>query len=146
MGELKKLGLKPPSRNTVKKIMKEAGHDPGPSNMFIKEFDSIIENSGAEVKKVGPRAANMSAFIERSVQSIQQEALDHFIVFGEDHFNYLVSEYVAYYQTVRPHQSLDNKPLTGNWPDPESGEPPDAEIICHKRLGGLLKHYSRKAT
>jgi putative transposase len=28
MGELKKLGIKPPSRNTVKKIMKEAGHDP----------------------------------------------------------------------------------------------------------------------
>jgi len=114
-------------------------------NMFIKEFDSIIENSGAEVKKVGPRAANMNAFIERWVQSHKQEALDHFIGFGEDHFNYLVSEYVAYYQTVRPHQSLDNKPLTGVWPDPESAEPPDAEIICHKRLGGLLKHYERKA-
>ncbi len=30
MGEIKKLGIKPPSRNTVKKIMKEAGHEPGP--------------------------------------------------------------------------------------------------------------------
>ncbi len=234
MGEIKKLGIKPPSRNTVKKIMKANGHDPGPGtgkgswaeflethaetlyqcdffskriwtptglrqyfvlafihvgsrtvfvtkcsrkpdsawmkeqaeafvehvdtsghkceklihdmdNMFIKDFDSIIENTGAEVKKVGPRAANMNAFVERWIQSIQQEALDHFIVFGEDHFNYLVSEYVDYYQTVRPHQSLDNKPLTGDWPEPESGEPPNGEIICHTRLGGLLKHYERKA-
>ncbi len=31
MGEIKKLGIKPPSRNTVKKIMKEAGHDQAPT-------------------------------------------------------------------------------------------------------------------
>ncbi len=30
MGELKKLGVKPPSRNTVKNILKENGLDPGP--------------------------------------------------------------------------------------------------------------------
>ena len=30
MGELKKLGITPPSRNTVKKILKQAGLEPGP--------------------------------------------------------------------------------------------------------------------
>ena len=30
MGELKKLGIKPPSRNTVKNILKENGLEPGP--------------------------------------------------------------------------------------------------------------------
>src|SRR5690606_16923704 len=30
MGELKKLGIKPPSRNTVRAILKEHGYDPGP--------------------------------------------------------------------------------------------------------------------
>ena len=30
MGELKKLGIKSPSRNTVKRILKEKGFDPGP--------------------------------------------------------------------------------------------------------------------
>ena len=30
MGELKKLGIKPPSRNTVKNILKQSGFDPGP--------------------------------------------------------------------------------------------------------------------
>jgi putative transposase len=30
MGELKKLGIVPPSRNTVKKILKQAGLEPGP--------------------------------------------------------------------------------------------------------------------
>lgn len=31
MGELKKLGIKPPSRTTVKNILKENGFDPGPT-------------------------------------------------------------------------------------------------------------------
>ncbi len=30
MGELKKLGIKPPSRSTIKNILKENGFDPGP--------------------------------------------------------------------------------------------------------------------
>ncbi len=30
MGEIKKLGIKPPSRNTVKNILKQSGFDPGP--------------------------------------------------------------------------------------------------------------------
>ena len=84
-------------------------------------------------------------YIERWVQCMQQEYLDHFIVFGEDHFDYLVSEYVDFYQAVRHHQSLDNKPLTGDWSEPTSGEPLDGEIVCHSRLGGLLKHYEGQA-
>ena len=31
-------------------------------------------------------APNLQAHIERFIQSLQQEALDHFIVFGEKHF------------------------------------------------------------
>lgn len=232
MGELKKLGIKPPSRNTVKSIMKANGHDPGPNtgkgswaefvkmhaetlyqcdffskniwtptgrrqyfvlaflhvgsrqvfvskacrkpdtawmkeqatafveyieatgrkceklihdcdNMFVKEFNEIIRASGAEVKKVGPRAANMNAFVERWIQSIQQECLDHFIIFGEAHFNYLVSEWVDHYHTERPHQNMGNKPLTGSLPDEGSEVVP--HVVCKTRLGGLLRHYERRA-
>ena len=112
-------------------------------NMFSTEFEEIIKTTGAEIKKVGPRAANMNAFVERWVQSIQQECLDHFIVFGEDHFNYLVSEWVEHYHAERPHQNMGNSPLTGEWPD-EGGEDVP-EVVCKARLGGLLKHYERRA-
>jgi len=50
---------------------------------FTAEFDGILESEGIEIKKVGPRAPNMNAIAERWVQSIKQECLDHFIVFGE---------------------------------------------------------------
>lgn len=111
---------------------------------FVTQFDSTLSNAGITVKKVGPCAANMNAFIERWIQSIQQECLDHFVVFGEDHFNYLISEYLAHYHTERPHQSLGNKPLSnsGQAADESRG---DGEIRCRERLGGLLRHYYRKA-
>ena len=38
---------------------------------------------------------------------LQREAIDHFIVFGENHFDYLISEFVDYYHRERPHQRGD---------------------------------------
>ena len=233
MGELKKLQLKPPSRNTVKRIMKAHNLDPGPKRgpdswheflnrhaetlyqcdffskqiwtkfglkqcwvlvflhlgsrkvfvtkctrkptgswmkgqaeafvehvktaghqvtlllqdrdgIYSRGFDEILRDAGIKVKKNSVRAPNLQAHVERFIQSLQQEALDHFIVFGEKHFDYLVSEYVEHYHTERPHQAKGNVPLTGEWPAPEEA-PPDGEILCHERLGGLLRHYERRA-
>jgi len=49
------------------------------------------------------------------------------------------------YHQARPHQRKENKPLLGVWPEvddpPESGD----EIVCREWLGGVLKHYERKA-
>lgn len=107
---------------------------------FTKQFDDILEADGAEGVKVGPRAPNLNAHAERWVQSIKREALDHFIVFGENHLRHLVNEYLAHYNSERPHQGVGNLPLR------ELPQPPDeGDIICFERLGGRLKHYERKA-
>ena len=73
---------------------------------FVSDFNSILKASGARIMPVAHRAPNQNAFVERWIQSIGQECLDHFIVFGEDHLNYLVSQYVEYFSTERPHQGL----------------------------------------
>jgi hypothetical protein len=83
--------------------------------------------------------------IEWFIQSIQQEALDHFIVFGEQHFDHLVSQYVEYYHTERPHQAKGNVPLTGEWPAVQYDPSVRDAVVCRTRLGGLLKHYERRA-
>ena len=76
----------------------------------------------------------MNVYVERFIQSIQVECLDHFLVFGEKHFDYLVREYVEHYHTERPHQGLANRLVTG--------EPPPAlsagGVACRTRLGGLI--------
>ncbi|MBN2477146.1 MAG: transposase [Pirellulales bacterium] len=93
----------------------------------------------------------MNAFIERWIQSLKQEALGHFLAFGKTHFDYIISEYVAYYHQCRPHQGLDNQLLPsprGQPGDDDEGEclPLDpSKIKCEHRLGGILKHYYRNA-
>jgi putative transposase len=81
--------------------------------------------------------------VERFIQTIQVECLDHFLVFGEKHFDYLVREYVEHYHFERPHQGLGNRTATGE-PPPESSHS-NGEIVCRTRLAGLLKHYYRAA-
>ena len=65
------------------------------------------------------------------------------MVFGERHFDYLVKEYVEHYHTERPHQALENRPLTGE--PPATPPDPNGALECRARLGGLLKHYYRAA-
>jgi putative transposase len=108
-----------------------------------------VGSSGREViarsKSVGPRAPNLNAFAERWVESIKTECLDHFIVFGEGHLRYLISEYLVHFLDERPHQSKDNLPLAGILPAKWEEGISSTQVECRERLGGLLKHYSRQA-
>ncbi len=78
---------------------------------YHKLFDEIFEAEGLEVVWTTIQGPNMNAFIERWIQSFQVECLDHFAVFGEDYFRYLIDEYLDFYNGQGPHQSLDNLPL-----------------------------------
>jgi putative transposase len=85
--------------------------------------------------------------MKRFVQSIKQECLDYFVVFGQRHLDYLCHEFIEHYHAERPHQGLDNRlPVTRG---EKRKRQPDlvalADVACHTRLGGLLKHYYRKA-
>jgi putative transposase len=104
-------------------------------------FDQVLKAQGVNVMRLSFRSPNLNAFVERFIQSVQQECLDHFLIFGEQHLDYLVREYVEHYHQERPHQSLGNVPLVGP-PPPDEGQ---GGVLCRTRLGGLLKHYYREA-
>jgi putative transposase len=103
-------------------------------------FDRVMTEAGFRPRRLSLRSPNLNAYVERFIQSIQVECLDHFLIFGEKHFDYLVKEYVEHYHEERPHQGLENRLVTGE--SPHSG---DGEIQCSMRLGGLLKHFHRSA-
>jgi putative transposase len=121
---------------------------------FTKSFDRALKRSHVRIMKGAYRSPNTNAFVERFIQSIQQECLDQFVVFGEQHLNHLCQEYLAYYHEERPHQALENVPIRQAKKkgrkakarnDTESSVIPLSEVRCTQRLGGLLKHYYRKA-
>ena len=98
---------------------------------------------GIAVTRIGVRAPIQNAVAERIVQSVKSECLDHFVVFGASHLRHILSEYLAYYHHHRPHQGLYNRPL--GWVEPAVSEADQPEVVCHERLGGLLRHYQRVA-
>jgi putative transposase len=80
----------------------------------------------------------------------KQECLDYFVIFGAQHMDVLCREYLEYYHHERPHQSKDNLPLVRQNQEKfqhgqSIGEVPMSQIACRRRLGGLLKHYYRRA-
>ncbi len=112
---------------------------------FTAQFEEILKIDDIELKRTAVRAPNQNAYAERWVQSIKQECLDLFVVFGEKHFRHIIQEYVRYYHDHRPHQALSNLPPMMN-AVPEQVEclgPED--VVRHESLGGLLTHYQRKA-
>jgi putative transposase len=109
--------------------------------LYGKGFDEVISAAGGRPRRLALRAPNTNAYVERFIQTIQVECLDHSLVFGEKHFDYLVREYVEHYHTERPHQALGNGLVTGE--PPPALPNTDSHIECRPRLGGLLKHYRR---
>ena len=113
---------------------------------FAPAFDAVLEGAGVEPVPIVPLSPNMNAYAERTGQTLQRECLDHFLVIGERHLNYLIQQFSEHYHLERPHQGKGNAPLTPQRPPPL----PDAplrlqDIACRERLGGLLKHYYRRA-
>jgi hypothetical protein len=62
-----------------------------------------------------PWAPNQNAFVGRWIGSLSYECLNRFITFVLSHLDYIVAEYVLFYNEAWPHQWKDNRPLTGAW-------------------------------
>ncbi len=104
---------------------------------FTREFDEIIGSHGFEIKMLPFRSPNLNAYAERWVGTVKRECLNNFTAFGVSHFEYLVREFVEYYNTTRPHSGMDGRTLA-------EGEPkPGGEVRCNALLGGLVKDFYR---
>ena len=113
---------------------------------FTAQFCSILESDGIEFRPIPPLSPNLNPFAESWVLRVKRECLDHFVVFGEKHLQTIMSQWLEYYHLRRPHQGLGNVPIGTELPPEESVDDFRLEdVVCHESLGGLLKHYERKA-
>ena len=103
------------------------------------EFRRALKMLGIEPMRTAPKSPWQNCYVERVTGTLRRECTDHVIAFGERHLRRVLTEYVAYYNESRPHQSLD-----GNAPVPRRVEPV-GEIIATPVLGGLHHRYSRAA-
>jgi transposase InsO family protein len=109
--------------------------------IYGERFTRSITNMGIREVLIAPRAPWQNAFVERVIGSIRRECLDHVIVLSEAHLGRVLRAYLAYYNTARPHQSLDN-----NSPHPRVVErQPCSRIIAIPQVGGFHHRYQRVA-
>jgi putative transposase len=85
------------------------------------------------------KAPNMNSIAERFVQSVRREGLDFFLVISEKQIRGILTEYIEYYNTLRPHQGIDQDIPKGYTPRSEG------KVRQTPILGGLCYHYERQA-
>lgn len=81
----------------------------------------------------------------RFIQSIQQECLDRFVVFGSGHMDQICKEYLEHYHSERPHQGIENELVVKGTRGPLVEAISLSEVRSTERLGGLLRSYWRRA-
>ena len=113
---------------------------------FTEQFCSILETDGIEFRPIPARSPNLNPYAESWVGRTKAECLNWFIVFGEKHLRHILQEWLTHYHKFRPHQGLGNVPIMVELPP---AAPIDdfslKQVLCHESLGGLLKHYERRA-
>ena len=97
--------------------------------------------SGIEQVLTAYRSPWQSPYVERLIESIRRECLDHCIVLNECHLRRILTEYVGYYHHARAHLSLDrNSPVARDVEQPDRGD-----VIAMPHVGGLHHRYCRAA-
>ena len=88
-----------------------------------------------------PRA---KAHAERWVGSVRRECLDHILIVSRRQLETVLREYVTYYNTHRPHRSLEQQPPLPK-PTPIRAQDGELRVRRRDRLGGLLHEYELAA-
>src|SRR5215831_16036747 len=109
--------------------------------VYGDDFARRVKGMGIREVLTAPRAPWQNPFVERVIGSIRRECLDHFLILSEAHLRRLLRAYLGYYNTVRPHQALEN-----NSPRPREVQPPArGRVVAIPQIGGLHHHYQRVA-
>jgi transposase len=112
---------------------------------FTANFDEVFRSDGTRVIKTPVRSPRANAFAERFVGTARRECLDRLLIFNRPHLERVLTEYVAHYNSHRPHRSLDQ-----GSPQQKAGPVPASAVYpCHlrrrDRLGGLVHEYELAA-
>jgi transposase InsO family protein len=114
-------------------------HDRDP--LFTRAFRKRLKSSGVTSVKLPARSPNLNAYAERFVRSIKSECLAQIIPLGERHLREVVKQYTEHYHIERNHQGLGNKLIE----DQRMAGNANRDVECHRRLGGILNYYYRRA-
>ena len=138
----------PTAEWTAQQIVEAFPFDTAPSYL-IRDRDSIygarflnrLKSLGIEEVLTAPRSPWQNPYVERIIDSIRRECLNHVIILNERHLRRQLKSYSTYYHEARTHSSLDKQS-----PVPRLIEPPEqGKVVAIPHVGGLHHEYRRAA-
>jgi len=112
------------------------------AGQFIRGFDEVFRSDGATIIRTPPRTPVANAYAERWVGSVRREVLDRTVVWNRRQLERHLREYVAHYNTHRPHRTLGQRA-----PDCSKvvAYRPGRPIRRHPSCAGLINEYRQAA-
>jgi len=111
---------------------------------FTRDFTATVKKAGMKTNPLPKGSPNLNGRCERVIETIKLECLAKFLIFGKRHTDYLISEFVTYYNTRRSHMERDHLPPIRDVPEEVQTLTID-QIEVQSYVGGLVKSFERKA-
>ena len=105
----------------------------------------LKETIGIRGIPITPGCPQETPHIERFNRTLREEALNHFVFFGEAHVYRVVSEYIRFFHGARPHQGLCGIPDPCSDLEFAQHSPSNGSVIRLPVLGGVQGDYRRAA-
>ena len=109
---------------------------------FGAQFKRVA--AGIKLLKTPVHAPKANSICERFLGSVRRECLDHFLILSERHLQRIVTDYVAYFNQMRPHQGIGQQ-IPDFMGQAVPVESPGQPMVSVPVLGGLHHAYSRAA-
>jgi putative transposase len=107
---------------------------------FTVTFDTVFRSEGIDIIRRPYRAPNANAFAERWVRTVRDECLNKLLIINQVHLRRVMQEFVAYHNSARPHQGIDQ------WiPVLHTAPVGSGPVRCRNVLGGIIHDYYREA-
>jgi putative transposase len=106
---------------------------------FVMSFDEVFFSEGTRVIKTPVRSPLANAYAERFVGTARRECLDWVLIFGREHLERVLVEFVDHYNSARPHRGIDLDAPIPLGPTSDTSRP----VERVDRLGGLIHEYRR---
>ena len=117
-------------------------HDKDPK--FSKDFRETLKKNGTRANSLPKASPNLNGRTEGFIGLIKTECLSKFIFFGQKHLDYVVNEYVAYYNE-RSHSSRASLPPLAKKPPETAATIRLDQLEVKQYVGGLIKSFERRA-
>jgi putative transposase len=110
------------------------------AGQFTDACDAVLAAAGIRVVKIPPRSPRANSIMERWIGSCRRELLDRTLIWNQRHLMTVLHEYEDFYNTHRPHRTLNQAaPLC---PRPDGVTDLDHFRVRRRdRAGGVIHEY-----